>query len=120
MRTAGVMVLSFVLCLSFAPFSPAISPAHADVHGIAYGFVQSVEPDFDGLGTCRMVLFDQHYNVLDFPQGELADACEAAPPGVFHYFEAIVDDLDLIPCEPKTCSRTSAMSHYLVGAVIIP
>lgn len=109
----------FIGALALAgALSPA--PAHADVHGFAYGFVQTISPNFDGLGSCRMVLLNDRYAVVDFPAGELADACEAATPGGFHYFEAIVDDAELIPCTPKMCGKTSAMGHFIAAEVVIP
>jgi len=109
-----LVLLSLFTCAALAP-----APAHADVHGIAFGFVITTEANFDGAGSCRLVLFETVYNVIDFPQGELADACASAPTGSTHYMQVIVDALDLIPCTTTACSKVSAMNHYAAAGVVI-
>lgn len=120
-RCLAFIALPLVLCLViFTCVALVPSPAHADVHGIAFGYVITTEANFDGLGSCRLVIFETVYNVIDFPQGELADACVAAPTGGTHYMQVIVDALDLIPCTTAACSKVSAMSHYAAAGVVTP
>lgn len=89
----------------------------ADIHGIAYGFVRSVTPNFDGAGGCRMLLEYDRFNVIDFPAGDLADACAAAAVGPFSYFEVVVDDASPIPCNPWACSKLSSFSRYTAAGI---
>lgn len=122
-RCLAFIALPLVLCLAIligitTVISP--TPAHADVRGIAFGYVITTEANFDGLGSCRLVIFETVYNVIDFSQGELADACAAAPTGGVHYMQVIVDALDPIPCMTTACSKVSAMSHYAAAGVVIP
>lgn len=90
LTTAMLMMILFC----FAP------QARADVHGIAFGFVQSVEANFDGFGGCRMLLLGDRYTIVEFPVGGLADTCKSQP--VTSYFEVVVDDASPVVMDVPT------------------
>lgn len=117
MRTVA-LVLSLVLCIALAP-----AVVHADlIEGEARVRGHLVAPtihDVDGLGTCRMIVLFDRYNVIDFPVGTLADDCESfGLLQVGAYVEMYVTDAPPIPCDIDSCSKTSAMSHFVATSTV--
>ncbi len=89
MRT--VRLLSLLLALGL--FFPAL--IRADVQGIAYGYPMQVTLNFDGEGGCRMLLFYDRENLIDFAAGDLAESCAKVDTGLVWTTVYVEDALPL-------------------------
>lgn len=85
----------------------ATGAVRAEVTGTAFGFLVRTDPLPSG--SCRAVLQYAHEVAIDFPAGELADACNALIAG--RYYEVEILDLPPVQCVPGDCSKATEMIH---------
>lgn len=102
------MRLRFVAPLALLSFCAVVCPpAKGEVVGVAFGFLVRADPI--GSGDCRAILHYSHDVAVDFPSGELADACGALVTD--RYYEVEILDLPPVLCVPGNCPKASEMIH---------